>query len=117
MTKLEALAGTWDVELVADGEVVARERIVSEWIGEGNFLLQSSRTELTGAAPQVWRDNAPTSSVVVIGTDDRSGRYAYLYADSRGVRRVYEMALDDREWRVWGRAGPEFFQRFLGELG
>jgi hypothetical protein len=24
------------------------------------------------------------------------------------------MALDGNEWRVWGRPGEEFFQRFLG---
>jgi hypothetical protein len=26
------------------------------------------------------------------------------------------MALDGNEWRVWGRAGEEFFQRFLGVI-
>jgi hypothetical protein len=116
MTSLQTLAGEWEVEMVSEGEVVARARISSEWIGDGDFLVHRSQTELSDAAPQVWRDNAPTWSVVVIGADDRSGRYGYMYADSRGVHRVYEMALDAQEWRVWGRAGPEFFQRFLGVI-
>ena len=114
MNALEQLAGDWDAEMVVGGAVVARAQIVSEWIGDGQFLLHRSRTILPDDAPQVWRDNAPTSSSVVMGADDRSGRFAYLYADSRGVHRVYEMSLDDREWLVWGRAGEEFFQRFRG---
>jgi hypothetical protein len=116
MNPLDALAATWDVEMVVDSDVVARARIVSEWIADGQFLLHRSETTLPEDPPQVWRDNAPTWSAVVIGADDRSGRYGYLYADSRGVHRVYEMSLEGREWRVWGRAGPEFFQRFLGVL-
>ena len=116
MNPLEALAHDWDVEMVPDGVVVARARIVSEWVGRDQFLLHRSETTLTDDAPQGWHDNAPTWSTVVIGTDDRSGRYGFLYADSRGVHRVYEMALDGNEWRVWGRAGEEFFQRFLGVI-
>jgi hypothetical protein len=111
---MKALDGTWNLELVADGEIVAREQIVSEWIAGGDFLLHRAETEVLDSAPQIWHDNAPRSSTVVMGADDPSGRYAFLYADSRGVHRVYEMTLDAREWRVWGRSGPEFFQRFLG---
>src|SRR5689334_16409942 len=102
--------------MVADGLVVARQRLRSEWIATGSFLLQSAETTLTDAASQVWQDNAPAWTRVVIGADDRSGRYGYLYVDSRGVHRVYEMALDGSEWRVWGRAGEEFFQRFFGVI-
>lgn len=116
MSPLEALAGDWDVEMIPAGVVVARAHIVSEWIGDGQFLLHRSETTLADDAPQVWRDNAPAWSQVVMGADDRSGRFAYLYADSRGVHRVYEMALEQREWRVWGRAGEDFFQRFLGVI-
>jgi hypothetical protein len=113
---LERLAADWDVEMVSEGSVVARARITSEWIGEGRFLLHRSETVLPEDAPQLWRDHAPKWSTVVMGADDRSGRYAYLYADSRRVNRVYEMALDGNEWRVWGRAAEEFFQRFLGVI-
>jgi hypothetical protein len=52
----------------------------------------------------------------VIGADDRSGNYGYLYADSRGVKRVYEMSFDEREWRIWGQAGPDFHQRFIATI-
>src|SRR4051794_23496115 len=111
---LNRLAGEWDVEMRADGVVVARELVVYEWIADGDFLLQRSQSQLTDAAPQIWRDNAPTSSTNVIGADDYSGRYGFLYADSRGVRRVYEMSIDGDETRVWGESGPSFFQRYVG---
>ena len=26
------------------------------------------------------------------------------------------MAFSGRDWRIWGQAGPEFFQRFSGAL-
>jgi hypothetical protein len=37
------------------------------------------------------------------------------YFDSRGVSRVYEMSIDDAEWRIW-RNAPGFSQRFTGSL-
>jgi hypothetical protein len=111
---LDRFVGEWDVEMRADGDVVALERVVYEWIADGDFLLTRSETQLTDAAPQVWRDNAPTSSTVVIGADDYSGGYGFLYADSRGVKRVYEMSIDGDETRVWGESGPSFFQRYVG---
>ena len=111
---LEVLAGEWEVSAVVDGRTVTKTRQSFEWIADGAFLLGHAETEIADDAPQVWKDNAPRSASVVIGRDDRSGRYGYLYVDSREVRRVYEMSLDDRTWRIWGRAGEAFFQRFVG---
>ncbi len=51
----------------------------------------------------------------VIGLDDASGHFTMLYADARGVHRVYRMRLDDDTWRVW-RDEPGFFQRFTGSF-
>jgi hypothetical protein len=39
-----------------------------------------------------------------------------LYADARGVCRVYQMSLGDGVWKIWGQSGPEFFQRFTGNF-
>ena len=36
-----------------------------------------------------------------------------LYADSRGVFRIYRMTLTESEWRL-ERAAPDFHQRFVG---
>ena len=114
MSALERLVGEWEMEMSPEDVVVARAHLVYEWIADGDFLLERSTTELTDDAPQIWRDNAPTSSSVVIGADDYTGRYGYLYADSRGVKRVHQMSIDGDEIRIWGESGPEFFQRFVG---
>jgi hypothetical protein len=79
-------------------------------------MRMRSDAEFPPDIPQAWRDNSPFPLTVIIGADDRSGDFGYLYADGRGVRRVYSMSFDGREWRIWGQPGPEWFQRFTGEL-
>ena len=51
----------------------------------------------------------------MIGRDDTSGKYSALYADSRGVSRIYEMSFDKGVWKMWRKA-PGFHQRFTGKL-
>jgi hypothetical protein len=115
---LEILVGEWEVvSVLDDGTVATTGSSTFEWIGDREFLLQRGTTEVTDAAPQIWHDNAPRSSSAVIGADDRTGTFAYAYADSRDVHRVHQMTLDDGEWKIWGQAGPEFFQRFIGKVG
>jgi hypothetical protein len=80
----------------------------------GAFLLQHATADLLPTAPDVWRQNSPIPIVTVIGTDDPSRAFSYLYADSRGVRRVYQMTLADLVWKIQGQAGPRSFQRFPG---
>jgi hypothetical protein len=58
----------------------------------------------------------PPTAVTIIALDDPSGAFTYAYADGRGVRRVYWMSLSDGGWRIWGQAGPEFFQQFTATV-
>ncbi|TMR99446.1 hypothetical protein [Nonomuraea basaltis] len=51
----------------------------------------------------------------MIGLDDATEEFTMLYADARGVHRVYRMTFTDGEWRIW-RAAPGFHQRFTGTL-
>lgn len=37
-----------------------------------------------------------------------------MYADARGIHRVYRMSLDGGVRKIWGQPGPEFHQRFTG---
>jgi len=62
-----------------------------------------------------WRENAPFPTVALIGLDDSSEEYSMLYADARGVYRVYRMTFADGVWTVW-RDAPGFNQRFTGTL-
>jgi len=47
----------------------------------------------------------------IIGGDDASALYTVLYADGRGVSRVYAMTFDGETWRIW-RDDQQFSQRF-----
>ena len=60
----------------------------------------------------MWIENSPFPLSTVYGIDDPSGTFSMLYADVRGVHRVYEMSVDGDTWTITGQAGPEFFQRF-----
>jgi hypothetical protein len=114
---LETLIGEWQVvATLGDGTRVSDSRTSFEWIADGDFLLQRGGFEPPEDGPQVWKDNAPQSFTTVIGADDRTDRYGYLYADSRGVKRVAEMSFDGREWQIWGQPGADWYQRFRGTV-
>jgi hypothetical protein len=65
-----------------------------------------------------WTVDLPAApdGVAIIGCDAANGTYYQLYSDDRGVCRVYEMSIGDREWRLW-REGEPFAQRFTGRFG
>lgn len=106
---LDALAvvvGAWVTELEHpsfDGPVRGRAEL--EWLEGERFLLQRSRAE----HPKV------PDSIAVIGVME-DGELAMHYFDSRGVQRVYGVAVDGDEWRMW-RDAPGFSQRFSGTIG
>jgi len=50
-----------------------------------------------------------------MGCDAANGTYFQLYSDERGVCRVYEMSIGDREWKLC-RAGKPFPQRFTATI-
>lgn len=108
LRRLEPLVGEWTMTATPppgaqwDGGV---GRATFEWHDSGAHLVQRSTVE----APE-----AP-DSIAIIGCDAANGTYQQLYADDRGVCRVYEMAIDEREWRLW-REGEPFPQRFIGRF-
>ena len=89
---------------------MGRGRATFEWIEEGAFVLE--RTDAEWSDPG-WVANAPVSTRSVIGFDDSTGEVAMLYADSRGVFRIYRGTLTDDSWQL-ERAAPDFHQRFVG---
>lgn len=108
---LERLVGTWQLEAVVDGRSMIRGSTKFEWIEDGAFLLQRADAE---PGPE-WAEHSPMPVTSVIGLDDTSGELSMLYADARGVRRVYRMRLEEDNWTVW-RDAPGFFQRFIGSF-
>ena len=109
---LGRLIGTWEFEPFVDGRSAGRGRATFEWIEDGAFVVERSDAEWTDSG---WIENAPKSSQSVIGLDDTTGEISMLYADSRGVLRIYRGTLTDDAWRL-ERAAPDFHQRFVGEF-
>jgi hypothetical protein len=106
------LLGRWDVEIrwsqqtheLVGGPPTIRSVARLEWIEDGRFLVQHQ-----GGA------DGPPEAHWVMGRDETSGEYCVLYADARGVSRVYQMSFENRVWRIWRNAAG-FHQRFEGRL-
>jgi hypothetical protein len=112
---LDVLIGTWEFEAVKDGSLMGRGRATFEWIQEGAFVLQHADDEPSADADPGWIENSPMPVTSVIGFDDTTLEHAMLYADARGVFRIYRMSISDDSWRLW-RAAPGFHQRFIGAI-
>ena len=109
---LGRLIGTWEFEPTIDGRSAGTARATYEWIEDGAFVLGRSEAEWTDPG---WIENAPKTNQVVIGFDDTTGEIVQLYADSRGVSRIYRGMLSDEEWRL-ERSAPGFHQRYVGRF-
>ncbi|MEH0934169.1 hypothetical protein [Micromonospora psammae] len=114
LVRLGVLVGRWTVQPEVDGLGPAWTEFA--WAEDGLFLRQFSDVKLPMVAPPEWRDNAPFPVTALIGLDDSADEFTMLYADARGVHRVYRMTFADRRWRMW-REAPGFHQRFTGRLG
>lgn len=110
LAPLERLIGDWELEAHIGGQTLTGARAGFEWTEDGAFLIQRTDAELPDEAPPEFVANSPFPTVLTIGLDDASGAYSVLYADARGVRRVYEMSFDGRTWKQW-RNAPRFHQR------
>ena len=101
---LDMLLGRW--EMVGSHPAFtseARGTSSFEWLTEGALLKWHFN----------WDKPGPPTAVSVIGGDDSDDAYSVLYADERGVRRVYRMTLDGGLWRM-SRDSEGFSQRMTG---
>jgi hypothetical protein len=75
------------------------------WLKDGALLLWQFD----------WDEPLPPNALSVIGHDDAVERdvYSMLYADKRGVARIYRMRMEEGVWRMW-RDSPGFSQRMTG---
>ena len=108
LAALQFLAGRWDMELSAaaflpEPGAKVRGSVAVEWIEQGAALAMR------------MGDAATPTATWIIGRDESGSGYHILYADDRGVSRVYQMSLSGRSWRIW-RDTPEFSQRFEAEV-
>jgi hypothetical protein len=111
LAELQFLIGDWDMALsdasfLPDHESVVHGRVEARAIEDGRLL----------AMRQVVEPSAPPAATWVIGRDESNEAYAVLYADGRGVSRVYEMTFSGWHWCLW-RDDPHFSQRFDATVG
>lgn len=114
-TSLSILIGSWEFESSVDGRSLGRGATTFEWIENGAFILQHADDQPSPDADPEWTAHSPMPVTSIIGFDDTTHEHAMLYADARGVFRIYRMSLSDDSWRVW-RAAPGFHQRFIGAI-
>ena len=114
LSRLDVLVGEWEMEVSVEGQPMARGKTAFEWLEGGAFLVQHVDAQpAQPGAPTEWEENSPQDITTIIGLDDSTERFCMLYADSRGVYRVYQMSVGDGAWKVW-RDAPGFSQRFTG---
>jgi len=104
LDQVQFLVGAWDMELsdaafLPDPDAKVSGSVTVEWNEHGAALVIRMGDTAT------W----------IIGRDESEPDYTVLYADDRGVSRVYRMSLTKSNWRIW-RNTAEFSQRFDAEI-
>ena len=106
LAPLDFLVGEWDMTLsdasfLPDRKKTIAGRVVVEPIEAGGLLAMRQMADPAGPPMATW----------VIGRDGSQDEYVVLYADARGVSRVYQMSFAGSSWQIW-RDDPAFSQRF-----
>lgn len=114
LERLDVLVGRWTVQPKVEG--VGTSWSEFSWLENGAFLRQESDTDpMPPTTPKVWQENSPFPTIAIVGLDDADNEFTMLYADARGVHRVYRMTFIDNVWTMW-REAPGFNQRFTGRI-
>jgi hypothetical protein len=108
LADMQFLAGAWEMELseasfLPGPDATVHGSVTVEWIEQGAALAMR------------MGDAATPTATWIIGKDDAEPDYHVLYADDRGVSRVYRMSFSGGTWRLW-RDTPGFSQRFSAEV-
>ncbi|MEU9750646.1 MULTISPECIES: hypothetical protein [Streptomyces] len=113
LSRLDVLVGEWD--MWAAGHRAGPVRTEFTWLEGGAFLVQRADPGPTTAFPPEWVGHVPFPTSTITGYDDTADEFTTLYADGRGVARVYRTSLAGGVWKQW-RAAPGFHQRFTATV-
>ncbi|MGH8945516.1 MAG: hypothetical protein ACRDVL_05150 [Acidimicrobiia bacterium] len=119
LQRLDRLVGTWTTEVThpAFPGLIVHGTALIEWLEGEQFLIHRARTDhpdfpdsisIVGITDRDRVDEAANGSAAEVESPIRMH-----YFDSRGVFRVYDVAIDDQSWRIW-RDSSGFSQRFTG---
>ncbi len=112
LKSLDVLVGEWDVVASVGGVPAGRGRATFAWDGAFLRMYQEDGPPLPTTPPE-WIGASPSPVSALFGLDDQGETFHMLYADGRGVLRVYRSTLTDGTWTIW-RAAPGFHQRYTG---
>jgi hypothetical protein len=109
LADLQPLVGNWRMELsnaafLPDRDTRVTGSIEIDWIEDG-CALRMRQGDSTHPPAAVW----------IIGRDESEPEYSVLYADDRGVSRIYRMRFKGAHWQM-RRDSREFSQRFHAQL-
>ena len=97
LKRLEPLIGEWKLEAIgADGSPGPAKRAPHSSGTIRGPIVERSHVEMPEAP----------DGISILGCDAANGTYYQLYSDERGVCRVYEMSIDENEWKLWREDGP-----------
>ncbi|MFE0251178.1 hypothetical protein [Streptomyces sp. NPDC059010] len=113
LRRLEILVGEWD--MWAAGRSAGPFRVEFAWQEGGAFFVQRADVTPETSLPGPWAAHAPFPTVSLTGYDDTAEEFTILYADGRGVSRVYHGSMTDRTWCQW-RNAPGFHQRLTATV-
>jgi hypothetical protein len=105
MEALEALVGEWTTEVRHPDIGVVHGEMSVEWLDGGGYLIQRSWAE----------DTRFPRGISLIGPTEDGDRIVQHYFDSRGVARIYDIALEGGVLRL-SRDDEDFAQRFVGRF-
>jgi hypothetical protein len=111
LQRLDALVGTWDMQASIGDRRMGESTARFAWHDSQGYLLMHVDPP-EDIAPE-WQKNSPLPIDAAIGSDDYSDSFTMLYADARGVCRIYQMAFDGCDWTMQGRVGDGIHQRFV----
>jgi hypothetical protein len=105
---LDPFVGEWRTEIRFPDGTAGEASCTFEWALDGNFLIQRSEVPVPEAP----------DAISIISLDPKSENYLQHYFDSRGVIRVYDMALTDGQWTLTRESEDfsplNFWQRYEG---
>jgi len=107
---LKLFIGTWEMEIsnasfLPDAHAIIKANASFEWFEDGEFLILRQGTKNKETPWAIW----------FIGHDKDAQNYTVFYMDDQRSSRVYEMSFENSIWKLW-RNGPQFRQRFTGEV-
>ena len=104
LKEFEVLVGEWDMMGTHPALPSAvHGHALFRWLREGTLLIWHFD----------WDGPSIPNATSVIGHDDMADTCSMLYADERGVARIYQMRLAGGVWKMW-RDSSGFSQRMTG---